>query len=152
LQTGVDFQIQGGSVSFSAWYEWYPDYSYNFDEFNLGAGDTIQMTVTTGGSTTGGVATLENLSSGQTVSHSFSGQEAAPLCGTNAEWIVEDFSEGNAMVPLADFTTVEFNGATAEAGGQTVDTTGAVIMDMRQGDRVLTSCGASGGQVSCSYM
>jgi hypothetical protein len=26
LQTGVDFNVQGSSVSFDAWYEWYPDY------------------------------------------------------------------------------------------------------------------------------
>lgn len=26
LQTGVDFTVRGSSVSFDAWYEWYPDY------------------------------------------------------------------------------------------------------------------------------
>jgi hypothetical protein len=149
LQTGVDFTIQGGQVSFDAWYEWFPDYSYNFDGFTLSAGDTIQMTVTTD-STSGGVATIENLSSGQSVSHSFAG-ESASLCQTNAEWIVEDFSEGDALVPLADFTTVEFSGATAQSGESTVDTTGATIMDMRQNDRVLTSCSAGGSSVSCTY-
>lgn len=25
LQTGVDFYIQGSSISYDAWYEWYPD-------------------------------------------------------------------------------------------------------------------------------
>jgi hypothetical protein len=25
LQTGVDFYVEGSSVSFDAWYEWYPD-------------------------------------------------------------------------------------------------------------------------------
>jgi hypothetical protein len=28
LQTGVDFSIQAGVVSFDAWYEWYPDCKY----------------------------------------------------------------------------------------------------------------------------
>jgi len=149
LQTGIDFQVQGGQVSYAAWYEWYPDYSYNFDDFALNAGDTIQMTVTTQ-STSGGVATLENLSSGQSVTHSFS-SESAQLCQTNAEWIVEDFSEGNELVPMVDFTNVEFTGAAAVTGGETVDTTGAVIMDIRQNNRVYTSCEASGSEVSCSY-
>lgn len=26
LQTGVDFTVKGSSVSYDAWYEWYPDY------------------------------------------------------------------------------------------------------------------------------
>lgn len=27
LQTGVDFYVEGSSVSYDAWYEWYPDYA-----------------------------------------------------------------------------------------------------------------------------
>jgi hypothetical protein len=27
LQTGVDFNVRGTSVSFDAWYEWFPDYA-----------------------------------------------------------------------------------------------------------------------------
>lgn len=26
LQTGIDFTVRGSSVSYDAWYEWYPDY------------------------------------------------------------------------------------------------------------------------------
>lgn len=73
------------------------------------AGDSITATVTAS-STTSGTATLVNHSTGQTVSHSFTGQPA--LCQEvrlsyktyngshpnhvllqNAEWIVEDFEE-----------------------------------------------------------
>lgn len=149
LQTGVDFYIQGGQVSFDGWYEWYPDYSYNFDTFSVSAGQTIRMTVTAT-STAAGKATLENLSTGQTVSHSFSG-ETNRLCETNAEWIVEDFSNGNSLVPFADFSTVTFTGASAVSGGSTVDTTGATVMDIRQNGQVLTSCSGSGTQVTCTY-
>lgn len=150
LQTGVDFTIQDGQVGFDAWYEWYPDYSYTFEGFSLSAGDTIQMTVTAT-STSSGKAVLENLSTGQSTSHSFN-SESATLCGTNAEWIVEDFSDGNSLVPFADFTTVEFTGATAETDGTTVDTSGSTIVDIRQNGRVLTSCDASGSDVSCTYV
>jgi len=101
-------------------------------------------------STSGGKATLENLSTGQTVTHSFSG-ESADLCETNAEWIVEDFSDGNSLVPFADFTTVTFTGANAISDGSTVDTTGASILDIKQGSKVLTSCSASGSEVTCTY-
>jgi hypothetical protein len=149
IQTGVDFYIQDGEVSFDAWYEWLPDYSYTFDGFSLGAGDSIQMTVTAT-STTSGVATIENLSTGQSVSHNFYG-ESASLCETNAEWIVEDFSDGYSLVPFADFTTVRFTGASAETYGSTVDTTGATIFDISQNGRVLTSCSAGGSEVFCTY-
>ena len=44
LQTGVDFYVQNGRVSYDAWYEWYPDYAYTFSGFGISAGDTIRTT------------------------------------------------------------------------------------------------------------
>jgi hypothetical protein len=39
LQTGVDFTVStSGEVSYDAWYEWYPDYAYDFD-LTISAGD-----------------------------------------------------------------------------------------------------------------
>lgn len=39
LQTGVDFTVDtNGDVSYDAWYEWYPDYAYDFD-IDISAGD-----------------------------------------------------------------------------------------------------------------
>lgn len=149
LQTGIDVYIQDGETSFDAWYEWYPDYAYNFDSFTLSAGDSIQMTVTAT-SDTSGKATLDNLSTGQSVSHSFSG-ESASLCETNAEWIVEDFSSGSSLVPFADFTTITFTDCSATCDGSTVDTSGAQILDIRQDGEVLTDCSASGSEVTCTY-
>lgn len=149
LQTGIDLYIQDGQASYDAWYEWYPADAYYFDGFSLSAGDTIQMTVTAS-SETGGTATLENVSTGQSVSHTFSG-ESASLCETNAEWIVEDFSSGSSLVPFADFTTVTFTDCSATCGGSTVDTSGAQILDIRQNGEVLTDCSASGSEVTCTY-
>jgi hypothetical protein len=108
LQTGVDFYVEGSEVAFDAWYEWYPDYAYTFSGITISAGDTVTMTVTAT-STTAGTAVIKNVTKGTTVTHSFSGQTDA-LCETNAEWIVEDFSSGNSLVPFADFGTVTFTG------------------------------------------
>jgi len=149
LQTGVDFNIQGGTPSYDAWFEWYPAASYSFDDFSFGAGDSIEITVTASSSTSG-VATLTNQGTGQTVSHTFD-NEGAALCMTNAEWIVEDASDGYSLIPFADFTTVTFTGASAVVDGSTVDTSGATIADIRQNDQVLTSCSADGDEVSCTY-
>jgi len=151
LQTGVDFYVQDGQPSFDAWYEWFPDQSYTFEGFGVSAGDTIDMNVVAT-SATSGTATLTNQNTGQTISHSFDGDVQGNLCQTNAEWIIEDFSEGNSLVPFADFTTVTFTGASAISNGATVDSTGAEIVDIRQNNQVLTSCSANGGEVTCSYV
>ncbi|KAI0169434.1 peptidase A4 family-domain-containing protein [Hypoxylon sp. FL1284] len=147
LQTGVDFTVQGSSVSFDAWYEWYPDYAYDFSGISISAGDTITMTVTAS-SKSAGTAVIENETTGQRVSHSFSGESDA-LCETNAEWIVEDFSSGGGLVNFADFGSVTFTGASVNSG---TGVNGATIIDIQQNNQVLTSCSTSGSSsVSCSY-
>lgn len=150
LQTGVDFYVQGSSVSYDAWYEWYPDYAYDFSGISISAGNTIKMTVTAT-STGAGSAVIENVSTGKTVTHTFSG-ESNKLCETNAEWIVEDFESGNSLVPFANFGTVTFTGASATTSSGSVGVSGATIIDIKQGSTVLTDCSASGSSVTCSYV
>jgi hypothetical protein len=149
LQTGVDFCVQGGSVSYDAWYEWYPDYAYDFSGISISAGDVIRVTVDAT-STTSGKATIENVSNGETVSHSFSGESDA-LCEYNAEWIVEDFEENGGLVPFANFGTVTFSGATATDNGNSVGPSGAQIIDIEQNNKVLTSVSVSGSSVTVQY-
>lgn len=155
LQTGIDWYVDGTSVSYDAWYEWYPDYAYTFSGISISAGDSIQMTVTAT-SKTGGSAVIENLTTGTTVTHSFSGVTDGSLCEYNAEWIVEDFSECSSsgdceLVPFADFGTVTFTGASAVKSGTTVGPSGATIIDIEQDSEILTSCSASSSTVTCTY-
>jgi hypothetical protein len=152
IQTGIAIWIQNGQPWYNAWYEWFPEASGNFDNFAVNAGDTIEMNVEAL-SKTSGTVTLNNLSTGQSVSHRFSGQSES-LCQTNAEWVVEDFTGENstALVPLIDFTTVAFTGASAISNGSTIDTTGATILDIKQNNQILTSCSADGSEVVCSYV
>ena len=96
-----------------AWYEWYPDYAKSFDDpININSGDEIHLTVTATSSTTG-VAIIENLTQEQSVKQEIS--STYPLCQANAEWIVEDFTSNDQLVPFNDFTTVTFEEAYAEA-------------------------------------
>jgi len=149
LQTGVDFNVESGSVSFDSWYEWYPDYAYDFSGISFSVGDTVTVTVKAS-SKTGGTATITNESTGKTVSHTFSGQPS--LCEFDAEWIVEDFESGSSLVPFADFGTVTFTNAVAtKSGGSTVGPSGATIIDIEQSNKVLTSCSSSSSSVTCSY-
>ena len=94
---------------------------------------------------------INNLSTGKSASHSFSGQ-GNHLCETNAEWIIEDFQSGSSEVPFANFGTVSFTDCSVVEGGTTVGVNGAQILDIRQNGHVYTSCSTSGSSsVSCTY-
>lgn len=151
LQTGVDFCYQGGQASYSAWYEWYPDYAYDFSGISISEGDSIKVTVEASTESTG-TATVENLTNGQSVTHKFTGSTQGDLCETNAEWIVEDFESNGSLVSFADFGTVTFTNAEATSNGRTVGPSGATIMDIRQNDQVLTEASASDDSVTVSYV
>ncbi|KAI1431364.1 peptidase A4 family-domain-containing protein [Xylaria sp. CBS 124048] len=151
LQTGLDFTVEGGRVSYDAWYEWFPDYAYDFTDFEVSGGDEIKITVTAS-SRSAGVATLENLSTGASVSHSFR-SETNELCEYDAEWIVEDYEEGASLVPFLDFGSVTFSGASATQNGRSIGVSGASIIDLEQDGRVLTDCGVDGSDtVYCDYV
>ena len=153
LQTGIDWTKSGSSVTYDAWYEWYPDYSYDFSGISIAAGNTIKVTVTAT-SLTAGTATVENVSTGKTVTHSFSGEgSTGDLCEYNAEWIVEDYEEGSSLVSFADFGSVTFTGCSATKSGTKVGTSGATIIDIKQSNSVLTSCSVpSSSEVKCTYV
>ncbi|KAF4993405.1 hypothetical protein FGRMN_6492 [Fusarium graminum] len=125
LQTGISFYADG---TFDAWYEWIPDYAYNFNNFAVHVGDKIRMTVDAT-SKTKGVATLENLTRNQVVTHTFSNTPST-LCETNAEWIVEAFQEGGSQVDLANFGTVTFTDASVSGTSGTSGPAGAQIIDI----------------------
>jgi hypothetical protein len=151
LQTGINWSVQGDSVSFEPWYEWWPDTAHIFSGFEVRGGDQIKLTATAS-STSAGSVLIQNLSTGKEVSQSFSG-ESDLLCETNAEWIVEDFKRGGNSVPFADFRSVTFTGASATTSEGTVGLSGATIMDIRQDNKVLTSSSISGSSsVTVSYL
>ncbi|KAI0040159.1 hypothetical protein FA95DRAFT_1612019 [Auriscalpium vulgare] len=149
LQTGVDFTIDSGSVSYDAWYEWYPDSAHDFSGIPIKAGDTIKVTVTAT-STKAGSAVIENVTTGKTVSKSLS--SSAALCEKDAEWIVEDFDEGGTQVPFANFGTVTFTGASATTGSGSVGPSGSDILDIKQSGTVLTSVSTGSSSVTISYV
>lgn len=148
LQTGLSFY---GDGSFDAWFEWIPDYSHSFSGFDLSVGDQVKITVTAS-SKTAGVATLENLTSGQTVHHTFTSPPST-LCETNAEWIVEDFEQGGSLVPFANFGSITFTDASAQGSAGTVTPQGGTIIDLRDPDtqQVLSTCSTSGAELTCKY-
>ncbi|RAL11969.1 A4/G1 family peptidase [Aspergillus homomorphus CBS 101889] len=152
LQTGVDFYVQNGKVSADAWYEWYPDYAYDFG-LSVSPGDTIVAKVQAL-SPSQGVALIENKSTGQKASQTISAPEpTATLAGQNADWIVEDFQAGDQQVALTDFGTVTFTGAQAQGGGQNVGVQDGTIIELKQNDKVLTEVDVqSNSKFSVTYI
>ena len=133
----------------AAWYEWYPDYAYDFSGISFSPGDSVTLTVTAS-STKAGTAVITNNSKGKTVSKSITSSSA--LCEQDAEWIVEDFEEGSSLVPFANFGTVTFTGASAKTASGSVGPSGANTIDIEQGSKVLTSVSTSGSSVTVSYV
>lgn len=154
LQTGVDFNVDAsGAVSYDAWYEWYPNPATDFSGISFKAGDNVAISVVAS-STTAGVATIHNLSNGQSVSTNMTApSSSAALGGQNAEWILEDFESGGSLVSFCNFGTVTFTDASAGlASGSSVGTDGATIMDIRQNNQVLTSASTpSSSEVTITY-
>jgi hypothetical protein len=61
--------------------------------------------------TTSDYATIENLTTGKAVTKSLTSTSA--LGGENAEWIDEDFEEGDSLIAFADFGNVTFTDCVA---------------------------------------
>ncbi|KAJ5726634.1 uncharacterized protein N7483_007991 [Penicillium malachiteum] len=138
LQTGVSFCISGTSISYQAWYEWFPEPGGFFDNITIASGDKIRVT-DNASSQTSGTATVENLTNGDIVTRVFNGAMSGTLCEYNAEWIVEDFSESGNQVPFADFGAITFSNAIATGGGLVLGPSTATLMDLIQDNTVLTS-------------
>jgi len=154
-QSGIDVTASksGSKVSYSydAWYEWYPDYAYDFSGITISAGDTIKVSLTTTNSKKGSVI-LENVSTGVTVTKTLTSTYA--LGGQNAEWIVEDYLSGNSQVALVDWGTVTFTDTVATGSGGTSE--GAedadVILLENSSGTVLSSVTVSDTEVVVTYV
>lgn len=87
------------------------------------------------------------------MTHSFSDEGSeGDLCYYNAEWIVEDFESGSSLVSFADFDEVTFKKCSAVTDGDTVTTSGASVLDIKQSGTVYTSCSVpSSSEVKCTY-
>lgn len=138
------------SFSFKAWYQWYPEPAYDFEDIIINAGDQILLIVSAPYATTG-TALIVNLSTGQSVSQSLT--SSYHLCQTSAEWIVEDAEqEQGDLLPFADFGTVIFSSAQALTASGVVGPSNAEnILDIRQNNQILTSTYLTSNSVTVMY-
>jgi hypothetical protein len=135
----------------TAWYEWYPSPGEYFSGITFAAGNEAKLTVTAT-STTSGTAVIENLTTGETVTKELTSSYA--LCLQDAEWIVEDFEEGDSAVPFANFGSVAFMNAEATTSVGTAEGPGeaSYIFDILQNNQVLTSVTTSSTGATIKYV
>ncbi|MEV7602265.1 G1 family glutamic endopeptidase [Kitasatospora sp. NPDC089797] len=138
-QTGTEADCSGGSPVYSSWYEMYPAYPVNFSNA-VRPGDHFTASVTTNGSGSF-TLTLADTTAGwkRTVTKAL---RSAALA--SAEVIAEAPSSSTGVLPLSDFHSVAFSGASANGrslGGFHPD---AITMASGGVTRAATS-GLSGG-------
>jgi hypothetical protein len=129
-QTGTDSDCSGSTPQYYAWYEMYPKFPSNFNN-PVHPGDKMSASVTTNGS---GSFTL-TISDGTAWSRTVTARlKSAKLA--SAEVIAEAPSGSGGVLPLANFGTVSFSGATANGALLTGSTPGIDPITMQSGTTV----------------
>ena len=146
-QTGSEADCSSGKAVYSAWYEMYPKFPTNYSN-PVRANDHFTASVTTDGRGNF-VLTLSDTSQGW--SRTAKAKLRSAKLGS-AEVIAEAPSSSSGVLPLADFGSVGFTGATAN--GKTFDTlSGRDAINMASGSttKASTSTIASGGNFSVTW-
>ncbi|EGP82280.1 unnamed protein product [Zymoseptoria tritici ST99CH_3D1] len=149
-EEGIAWEVQDNDKTvYSAWSEWWPTGSIDYDDFTLKPGDVIFVRVVANGKT-GGTTYIQNEATGQTASKTFTNEPS--LCLTSAEWIVEDDS-GFGPKPFAKFTPVEFIAAEYTQHKKSVSgIKGATMVDMVQDGYDVADCSIDGDDgLTCRY-
>jgi len=104
-QTGTDSDCSGKTPQYYAWYEFYPNPSYEITSLAIKPGDRMSAKVVYSGSEF--TITIEDVTTGKSYSKSATVRRAAR---SSAEWIAEApcCTSSGGILPLADFGTVLF--------------------------------------------
>jgi hypothetical protein len=118
-QTGSEADCSKGSAVYYAWYEMYPKYPVNYAN-PVSAGDSLSASVTSAGS---GYFRLTLSDETRGWSHTTTQRLKSAKLGS-AEVIAEAPSGSGGILPLADFGTAAFSGATVNGSRLTSSTPG----------------------------
>ncbi|TQV93527.1 acid proteinase A [Cordyceps javanica] len=147
IQGGSGSQIDSnGAQENYAWFEFVPAPLRTFS-MNVNTGDQMSGLVTADSSRSGNV-TITNDSTGQSM-HFYFSDGGAGLCGTSAEWILEDLTSlpsGN-LEPFADFPDTYFTDCEASTTGGQSAGPGTNNVNIAQNGRTLCTGQISGSNV-----
>jgi hypothetical protein len=130
-QTGTDADCSGSTPKYYAWYEMYPKFPVNLS-FTVRPGDHLSASVTTNGN---GSFTLTISDSTQGWTNTTT-QRLKRATLASAEVIAEAPSSSGGVLPLANFGTVSFSGATANGALLTSSTPHIDAITMQSGSTV----------------
>ena len=130
-QTGTEADCSKGTAVYYAWYEMYPKYPVNYPN-RVSEGDSLSASVTYLGN---GYFTLTLSDSTRGWSHTTTQRLKAAKLGS-AEVIAEAPSGKGGVLPLADFGTAAFSGATVNGSPLTSSTPGLDPITMASGGAV----------------
>lgn len=121
FQAGIeaDAYCSGGSTSqsYSAWYEWYPNYETEISGFSVNAGDVIYLYIWPTSRTTGEYY-ITDQTANTAVQGSFSAPEGTELLGDSVEWVVERPTVNGAFATLTNYGDVPWYDAQAVVPGK----------------------------------
>ncbi|KAL2271368.1 hypothetical protein VTJ83DRAFT_739 [Remersonia thermophila] len=140
LQAGVTTVVNSnGGQSAYAWWEWYPEVAYSFDNLRVKPGEWLYVEITASSPTDGKVV-VHNLDRGTTITlHISNGPQ---LCRLDAEWIVEDFYDSEQQVNFGKFTDLWFVDVAARTvTGRQIGIDGAAMVHLVD-DNGKTLCSA----------
>jgi len=130
-QTGTDSDCSGSTPQYYAWYEMYPKFPSNYRN-TVKAGDKMSATVSTNGSGSF-TLTISDTTQGWTQTTN-ARLKSAKLA--SAEVIAEAPSSSGGVLPLANFGSVGFSGATVNGSVLTNSTPGLDAITMQSGSTV----------------
>src|SRR6267378_690274 len=145
IQAGTQATSAGGTTTYEAWTEMLPDSSRTVS-LAVAPGDSVTVTITEQSSGQWLISMVNNTTRAtyqRTVTYSSS--------RSSAEWIQEAPSSGRSIIPLDDFGSVRFSGASAVRDGRTLNLTAlsatAVVMTNRSGQAIAqpSTLGSDGG-------
>ena len=115
IQAGTEATASGGEVSYNAWIEMLPASSKPIS-LGVNPGDSVTVTISEKSADQWTIA-LKNITTGG--AYNTTVQYASSH--SSAEWVQEAPSVGRGTVPLDDFGTLKFEGASAVRDGQVKD-------------------------------
>jgi peptidase A4-like protein len=146
-QTGTDSDCSGSTPQYYAWYEMYPKFPTDYKN-TVKPGDKMSATVTTTG-TGSFTLTISDSTQGWTKTTN-ARLKSAKLA--SAEVIAEAPSSSGGVLPLANFGSVSFSGASVNGSSLTSSTPGLDAITMQSGSTVKAQpSGISNGSFSVAW-
>jgi hypothetical protein len=131
-QIGTEHDWANGSQQNSAWFEMYPQGSYDIQGFPVNVGDSISASVNFKGDGVFELAIYNNTQSVYTIVPS-SYTTSTSAARSSAEWVVEAPATNSGILPLADFSEVSLTDCQATING----VTGAINDNKWQSDGLI---------------